>query len=132
MSLRKVGLILGITLAFTTRAAAAQTTTGFLKGEQTTGTTKQCFYDALGSAYTVTVSSIAICKQTIQIQTRSSPSPNTPSLPVLPRPSTITAFKTGEQTTGTTKQCYYDGLGNIYTKTVNSIALCPLTIQVTR
>ena len=44
---------------------------------------------------------------------------------------TITAYKTGERTTGQTKQCYYDGLGSEYTRTVSSVELCPLSIQVT-
>ena len=44
---------------------------------------------------------------------------------------TITAFKTGEKTTGMTKQCVYNGLGNEYTRTISSVALCPLSIQVT-
>ena len=34
---------------------------------------------------------------------------------VLPS-QTETAFKTGEATTGMTKQCYYDALGSAYTK----------------
>ena len=41
-----------------------------------------------------------------------------------------TAFKTGERTTGMTKQCFYDALGSAYTRTVGSVELCPLTIQV--
>jgi hypothetical protein len=44
---------------------------------------------------------------------------------------TVTAFKTGEQTTGMTKQCFYEALGSVYTRTINSVALCPLSIQVT-
>ncbi len=43
---------------------------------------------------------------------------------------TVTAFKTGERTTGMTKQCFYDALGSAYTRTIGSIDLCPLTIQV--
>jgi predicted ABC-type sugar transport system permease subunit len=43
---------------------------------------------------------------------------------------TGTAFKTGERTTGMTKQCFYDYIGNGYTRTVRSVELCPLTIQV--
>lgn len=41
-----------------------------------------------------------------------------------------TAFKTGEKTTGATKQCYYKYLGNEYTRTVKSHELCPLSINV--
>jgi len=43
---------------------------------------------------------------------------------------TLTAFKTGEVTTGMTKQCYYNALGNTYTRTMRSIDLCPLGIRV--
>ena len=41
-----------------------------------------------------------------------------------------TAFLTGEQVTGMTKQCFYDFAGSTYTRTVPSYALCPLTIEV--
>ena len=29
-----------------------------------------------------------------------------------------------------TKQCFYDALGSAYTRTISSIALCPLSIKV--
>ena len=41
-----------------------------------------------------------------------------------------TAFKTGERTTGMTKQCFYDALGSAYTRTIGAVELCPLSIQV--
>jgi hypothetical protein len=41
-----------------------------------------------------------------------------------------TAYYTGERTTGMTKQCYYDYLGNEYTKTIRSYEVCPTSIQV--
>ena len=47
-----------------------------------------------------------------------------------PDPRTLTAFKTGEQTTGLTKQCFYNALGNGYTYTIGAVAICPLNIQV--
>lgn len=43
---------------------------------------------------------------------------------------TITAFKTGEERTGATKQCYYKFGTNRYTRTVRAYELCPLSIQV--
>ncbi len=46
------------------------------------------------------------------------------------RAATYTAYKTGERTTGMTKQCYYNALGNQYTITIKAIELCPLTIEV--
>jgi len=120
-------LALAVGLALSADAGFAQTTTAFKTGEKTTGMTKQCYYDGLGSEYTRTVSSVALCPLSIQVRlapsTRPSPAPT-------PQPRTITAFKTGEKTTGMTKQCYYDGLGSEYTRTVSSVALCPLSIRV--
>ena len=43
---------------------------------------------------------------------------------------TTTAFKTGESTTGTNKQCYYESLGNQHTQTIVAIGLCPLSVPV--
>jgi hypothetical protein len=83
-----------------------QTITAYKTGERTTGQTKQCYYDGLGSEYTRTISSIALCPLSIQVTTRNPVPAPTPA----PSPrSTITAYKTGEETTGGTKQCYYDG-----------------------
>ena len=39
-------------------------------------------------------------------------------------------YKTGENTTGTTNQCYYSLAGSSYTQTVSSVSLCPLTMEV--
>ncbi len=41
--------------------------TAFFKYERTTGMTKQCVYDYLGSEYTITVSSVALCPLSIQV-----------------------------------------------------------------
>ncbi len=43
---------------------------------------------------------------------------------------TATAFQTGERVTGATKQCFYLFAGRIYTRTVPSDQLCPMSIQV--
>ena len=42
----------------------------------------------------------------------------------------VMAFKTGERITGMTKQCYYTFGGNQYTRTIQAVQLCPLTIRV--
>lgn len=39
-------------------------------------------------------------------------------------------FKYEIQTGGITKQCVYDYIGSTYTRTVSSISICPLSIQV--
>ena len=41
-----------------------------------------------------------------------------------------TAFLSHEIRTGFTKQCVYDYLGSVYTITIKSTKLCPLTIRV--
>ena len=43
---------------------------------------------------------------------------------------TTTAFKTGESTTGLTKQCYYESLGDQHTQTIKSVELCQLSVLV--
>jgi hypothetical protein len=40
-----------------------------------------------------------------------------------------TCFKSGEQTSGMSKICYYNCLGSPAAITISSVELCPLTIQ---
>jgi gamma-glutamylcysteine synthetase len=127
MRIPLASIIAALAVAGTT--LPAQTITAYKTGERTTGQTKQCYYDGLGNEYTKTISSIALCPLSIQVTSRT-PSP-APTPTQTPRP-TITAYKTGEETTGGTKQCYYEGLGNRYTKTVQSHQLCPLSIAIER
>jgi len=108
--------------------AAQSTVTAFKTGERTTGTTKQCYYSFAGSDYTRTFQSYEVCPVSIQVRTAASSQPPRPA--PSPSPSTVTAFKTGERTTGTTKQCYYSFAGNEYTRTVQSYEVCPVSIQV--
>lgn len=109
-------------------AARSQTVTAFYKREETTGMTKQCIYDALGSMHVLTVSSITLCPLTIQVA--SSAPTSAPAAATASTARTVTAFFKREETTGMTKQCYYDALGNTYVLTLSSIALCPLNTQV--
>lgn len=120
-------LIFFACLAGGPRVAQAQTVTAMNMGEKTTGMTKQCFYEALGNEYTETVSSVELCPLSISV--RIGPSQPQP-VPRPPQPRLATAFKTGEKTTGMTKQCFYQALGNEYTRTVSSVELCPLSIKV--
>lgn len=107
----------------------AQTITAYKTGEVSSGMTKQCIYDGLGSTYMRTISSVALCPLSIQV---SRPSPATDNQMRPPSGGSITAYKSGEVVTSMTKQCIYDGLGNTYTRTISSVALCPLTIQISR
>jgi len=119
---------------------SAQGVTAFKTGEETTGMTKQCFYSFGSNRYTKTVRSVELCPLSIEVSMTGrseSPTrrgvpvpPRAPTVPTVPRSSGITAFKTGERTTGMTKQCYYAFGSNEYTKTIQSVELCPLSIQV--
>ena len=123
-------MCLGLLALGSAAPLSAQTVTAFKTGERTTGTTKQCFYEALGSTYTQTVQSMELCPISIEVRLSPSRSPWIPNPPSPPRPQTITAFKTGEQVTGTTKQCFYTALGSTYIRTVRSFELCPLSIAI--
>lgn len=125
----RVGIWAIVILLLAPTSAIGQTITAFKTGEETTGMTKQCMYQALGNTYTTTIKSVQLCSLTIQVR---SPVQRTQgydsAAPV--QPTTVTAFTTGERDTGMTKQCYYDALGSTYTRTIGSVELCPLSIQV--
>jgi hypothetical protein len=105
--------------------------TAFKTGEQTTGMTKQCYYNYLGSGYTYTTSAVTLCPLSVSVPApASSYNPQSHATPPAPPVGGGTAFKTGERTTGMTKQCYYNYLGSGYTKTVSSVELCPLSVTV--
>ena len=127
--LLSIALCAIVVLISTPVESPAQTVTAFKTGERVSGLTKQCFYDALGSGYTRTVGSIDLCPLSIQVRTPAVRNA-TPATPTAPPPRTVTAFRTGEKTTGMTKQCFYNALGSEYTRTVGSIEICPLTLQV--
>ncbi len=129
MSPFKVAQLLGVMIIAASADASAQTVTAFKSGEQTTGMTKQCYYNALGSTHSITINSTQLCPLSIQVQSPPRRQRADSTLPP-PRPRTVTAFKTGERTTGMTKQCFYDALGSEYTRTIGSTELCPLSIQV--
>jgi hypothetical protein len=43
--------------------------------------------------------------------------------------SAVTCFKSGEQTSGMNKICYYNCMGSTAAITISSVSLCPLSIQ---
>lgn len=45
-------------------------------------------------------------------------------------PASAQAFKTGENTRGSVKDCYYEYLGQAYVLTVGAYQMCPLTARV--
>jgi hypothetical protein len=114
--------LVSLTVAATS-TAAAQTTTAFNTGDRTTGITKLCYYEALGSEHTQAIKSIELCPLSITVRSVTAPTP-------APQPTLTTAFKTGERTTGMTKLCFYNGLSSEDVKTIKSVGLCPLSIWV--
>lgn len=117
-----------LVLAFVASTARAQSVTAFKTGEATTGMSKQCVYTALGSQYTQTIPAIGQCPLSMQV--RSVPAQDSRTGQTQQRRSSGTAFKTGENATGMTKQCFYNYMGSQITRTVSSVALCPLSISV--
>jgi hypothetical protein len=109
----------------------AQTVTAFKTGEQITGLTKQCYYAFGTTRYTKTIRSVELCPLSVQVRTAPVPQQEQQQpLRDTSQASRVTAFKTGEETTGLTKQCYYAFGSTRYTKTIQSVELCPLSIKV--
>lgn len=118
--------LLALFLLLASTSAEGQVT-AFKTGEEQTGLTKQCYYAFGSTRYTRTISSVALCPLSITVPT-AGPAATGGQLST---PSTgLTAFKSGEETTGLTKQCYYSFGTTRYTKTVRSFDLCPLSITV--
>lgn len=63
-----IGLILVLLGALIGSRADAYTVSGYLVKEYTTGMTRQCVYDVLGSTYIITVSAVEICPLTIKVE----------------------------------------------------------------
>lgn len=115
------------TISLLSLPAQAQTITAFKTGEAATGMSKQCYYNALGNQYTRTISSTSLCPLSIQVG--SVPAQDSNSKQMRMRAGGGTAFKTGENITGMTKQCFYNYLGSQITRTVSATSLCPLSIS---
>lgn len=128
--MRALGALVLLTVLAAGSEAAAQSVTAFKVGDESTGMTRQCYYDALGSGYSITISSVHICPLSIQVRLPEPAPPAAPPQAPSISPGTTTGFYQGEEVTGMTKQCYYDALGSAYTKTVSSVALCPLAVRV--
>lgn len=100
----------------------AQATTGFLQSEESQAFVKVCFYDVLGETHSLNIGATELCPLSSDFDV-------TPKL----QPSTEDAQKTGffkqEQTSGFSKLCSYDVLGETYVLTIGSTEICPLTYK---
>src|SRR5688572_19883017 len=84
--------------------AKAFAATGFKTGERVSGLNKICYYDVLGSDYSITIGAAQLCPITID-----APNP-APSRTGFDPPATgkQTGFLTGERSSGMNKICYYN------------------------
>jgi hypothetical protein len=114
-------LIAGVALVILNTPAFA--VMGFLKGERTSGMNKMCFYDVLGSTYTLNVGAAQLCPVTIDAP---NPAPNPAQNYQQPNSGGKMGFLKGERTSGMNKTCFYDALGSTYTLTTSAVSLCPL------
>lgn len=118
-------LLVGLAMMW---ASTAHAGTAFYSGEEQGILSKVCYYNYLGSTYTLNTSAVALCP----LQIRVPDVPPISTIPPIESPGLGTAFLSGERTTGMTKVCFYDYLGDTYTKTVSAVSLCPLSVRVRR
>lgn len=101
--------------------------TGFLKGEQTSGLNKICYYEGTSGAFSKTVGAASLCPQTAD-DGRGSTSRSSGSSSSSGQNQTTTGstgFLSGERTSGLNKTCFYDGPRGTFTKTVSAASICP-------
>jgi len=120
--MRRTGRVIVLCFMFllgTASGVAAQTTTAFQTGERIRGQVKDCFYEALGQEYSLSVGAYELCPLTARVRLSYQ----------VPAPA-ATAFKTGERRRGSVKDCYYRALGHDYVSTISAFELCPLSVEV--
>src|SRR5262245_53167772 len=96
--------------------------TGIFKNERTSGQSKTCVYEVLGSPYTINVEAAQICPLTIEV-------PNPAPVPPVGTRQSQTGLLIRESVNGASKTCYYAVLGVTKTMTVSSASLCPKSAQ---
>lgn len=102
--------------------AQSRSATGLFKSERTSGLTKICVYEVLGSPYTINVEATQICPLTINV-------PNPGLSPPVGTRQGQTGVLIRERVSGIDKICYYAVLGSAKTLTVSSVSLCPVSYQ---
>ena len=101
--------------------------TGFLKGEQTSGLNKICYYEGVSGTFSKTVGAATLCPLSADDGRGSLRIGD--SSPQRQTPISNTGFLSGEQTSGLNKICYYDSARGTFTKTVGAAQLCPLNAK---
>jgi hypothetical protein len=123
-----VRLIIGIILALAVLPLHGSEAVGMLDGEAISGDTKTCFYLVGELTYGRSVDAREQCPPSITIEI--SPEVREPGVLADGDPRLITAQYTRHSVGEHTTICYYDGLGDTYTKVIPGNAMCPLSIQV--
>lgn len=126
MTIPRSTWLLALLLACMPSAMIAQDITAFKTGEEATGMTRQCYYAFGTTKYTKTIQAVQLCPLSIAVSLSNPSKVDTAHA----RRSAITAYKTGEETTGMTKQCFYAFGATKYTHTVQAVQLCPLSIMI--
>lgn len=101
--------------------------TGFLKGEQTSGLNKICYYEGPSGQFTKTVRSINICPLSADDGRSLAPASTQSRTPTAPVVGQNRGQLSGENTNGLNKTCFYNSPRGTFTKTVRSVQLCPLS-----
>ncbi|MDC3086003.1 hypothetical protein OA342_01535 [Pelagibacteraceae bacterium] len=87
------------------------------------GLTKVCNYTCLGSPYSITVSSTAICPLNPPCKAPASLNDQNTNI------GNTTCFKTGEYAKSMNKVCNYNCLGSPHSITISSVELCPISVM---
>ncbi|OBT15561.1 hypothetical protein A9264_12910 [Vibrio sp. UCD-FRSSP16_10] len=103
-------------------ASTVLASTGFLKSNDVQGFNQTCYYDVLGELHSLNINSTDICPLSHEFDLQ----------PKLKKPASD-AQKTGffkhDTTSGFSKLCTYDVLGESYVITIGSTEICPLTYK---
>ncbi|GAD80191.1 hypothetical protein [Vibrio ezurae] len=100
----------------------AHAATGFLKSKNTQAFTTVCYYDVLGDTHSLNIEATGICPLTYEFDV-------TPTLKHPAQNASKTGFFKRDETSGFSKLCYYDVLGELNVITIGSTEICPLTYQ---
>ena len=104
---------------------SAFSATGLKTGEQISGLNKICYYNVLGSAYSITIAATQLCPLSIEAP-NPAPRPSGVFAPAPPSAGGRMGLLKGEVSEGMNKICYYDVVGSTATLTLSVTSLCPL------
>jgi hypothetical protein len=119
-----------IAFLFLVTAGLAHAGTGFLKGEESSGFNKTCYYEGVSGAFTKTVRATQLCPQSADDgrgATRTSQESRTSGNSNGATSTGTRGQLTGERTSGLNKICYYSSIRGEFTKTIRATQICSLS-----